>query len=104
MGSITSPMLSSLSLSPPLSPMMCCLLCHKVIAPYLRTSFPLPKLCFNLKLSQCREFIDPPNQFVRIKESEFRELVLVTYQGFEPHIFICLGFVRLCFKGLLNFA
>ena len=84
-----------LSLSPLLSPMMCCLFCSKAIAPYLRTSFSLPKLCFNLNSSQCREFIDPPNQFIRIidKESEFGELVLVTYRGFEPRIFICFGFV-----------
>ena len=76
-----------------LSPMMCCLFCSKAIAPYLRTSFTLPELCFNLNSSQCREFIDPPNQFIRIKESEFGELVFLTYRGFEPHIFICLGFV-----------
>ena len=83
-----------LSLALLLSPMMCCLFCSKAIAPYPRTSFSLlHQLCFNLNSPQCREFFDPPNQFIRIKESEFRDLVLVTYQGFESRIFICLGFV-----------
>ena len=66
----------------------------------------LAQLCFNLNSSQCREFIDPPDEFIPIKESEFREIVLVTYQGFEPRIFICLGFVYcpFVFQGIAEFS
>ena len=61
----------------------------RICIPNLRTSLPIDKY---VSISIRRNGHDAVSSS-SIKESAFREVVLVTYQGFEPRIFICLGFV-----------